>query len=115
MSNTTLPTQEARTTLRPVLERLIENLRPEEIWLFGSRAEDRARPESDWDLLVVLPDGIDPALLDSVAAWLMLRGLNVPVDVIPCTRREFEEEKLEIDSLPRAAWTRGTRLYVRAS
>lgn len=108
-------TQEARTTLRAVLERLVEGLRPEEIWLFGSRAEGRAHPDSDWDLLVVVPDGGDPALLDSVAAWRMLRGLNIPVDVIPCTRREFEEEKLEIDSLPRAAWTRGTRLYVRAS
>ncbi|MBI2921358.1 MAG: nucleotidyltransferase domain-containing protein [Planctomycetes bacterium] len=93
----------------------MEKMRPEEIWLFGSRAEGRAHANSDWDLLVVLPDGVDPALLDSVAAWRMLRGLNIAVDVIPCTRREFEEEKVEIDSLPRAAWTRGMRLYARAS
>lgn len=115
MANPTRTIHDADAALQPVLDRLVDKLRPEEIWLFGSRAEGRARADSDWDLLVVVADGGDPALLDPVAAWRLLRGLNVPVDVVPCTRREFEEEKFEIDSLPRAAWTRGTRLYVRAS
>jgi uncharacterized protein len=71
-----------------VLERIVERLDPEEFWLFGSRAENRARPSSDYDLLAVLP-----------------------VDLVPCTRSEFEEEKHEIDTLPRAAFLRGVRLY----
>lgn len=107
--------QEAKSALKPVLERLVKKMSPEEIWLFGSRAEGRAHAGSDWDLLVVMPDGTDPGLLDPVAAWELLRGLNVPVDVVPCTRSEFEEEKLEVDTLPQAAWTRGARLYVRPS
>jgi uncharacterized protein len=107
--------QGAKTALRTILERLVKKLRPEEIWLFGSRAEGRAHAGSDWDLLVVVPDGTDPALLDTVAAWNLLRGLNIPVDVVPCTRSEFEEEKHEVDTLPRAAWTRGTRIYLRPS
>ncbi len=102
-------------SIRGVLDRIVEAFQPEEIWLFGSRAEGRAHAGSDWDLLVVLPDGGDPRLLDPVAAWRVVRGLDIPVDVIPCTRREFEEERLEIDSLPRAAFTRGVRLYVRPS
>lgn len=106
---------EAIAPIRPVLKRLVDSLHPEEIWLFGSRAEGRARTGSDWDLLVVMPDGADPRLLDPVAAWRALQGLEIPVDVIPCTRSEFEEERVEIDSLPRAAFTRGVRLYVRAS
>ncbi|MEK7470197.1 MAG: nucleotidyltransferase domain-containing protein [Planctomycetota bacterium] len=107
--------EQARCALRSVLEALVEKMRPEEIWLFGSRAEGRAHEGSDWDLLVVVPDGVDPGLLDPVAAWGLLRGLNVPVDVVPCTRSVFEEEKFELDTLPRAAWTKGSKLYVRQS
>ena len=101
--------------LRPVLERIVARLRPEEIWLFGSRAEDRARPNSDFDLLTVLPDGTPEEELDPVKAWSIVRGMGVPVDVVPCTRSEFEEEKHEIDTLARAAFLRGVRLYERAA
>jgi hypothetical protein len=48
-----------------------------------------------------------------VAAWGLTRGLGVPADIILCTRSEFEEEKLEIDTLARAAYLRGRRIYER--
>ena len=38
-------------------DRLVFALRADAIWLFGSRARGDARPDSDFDLLVVLPDG----------------------------------------------------------
>jgi predicted nucleotidyltransferase len=101
--------------LRPVLERIVAQLGPEEIRLFGSRAENRARPNSDYDLLAVLPDGTPEAELDPVRAWLIVRGLGVPVDIVPCTRSEFEEEKHEIGTLARAAYLRGIRVYERAA
>jgi predicted nucleotidyltransferase len=101
--------------LRPVLERIVERLCPEEIWLFGSRAENRARPRSDFDLLAILPDGTPEAELDPIRAWSIVRGLGVPVDLVPCTRSEFEEEKHEIDTLARAAFLRGIRLYERTA
>jgi len=59
--------------LRPVLERIVARLHPEEIWLFGSRAENRARPKSDFDLLAVLPDGAPEVELDPVRAWSIVR------------------------------------------
>ena len=101
--------------LRPVLERLIAHLKPEEVWLFGSRAEQRSRHDSDYDLLAVVPDGTPEADLDPVRAWSLVRGLGVPVDIVPCTRSEFEEEKHEIDTLPRAAFLRGIRIYERGT
>lgn len=99
--------------LEPLLERIITRMAPEEVWLFGSRAEGRAHPDSDYDLLVVLPDGTPEADLDVVAAWTLVRGLDVPADIVPCTRAEFEEEKHEIDTLARAAFLRGKRIYER--
>ena len=99
--------------LEPLLERIVARLAPEEIWLFGSRAEGRARLDSDYDLLVVLPDESPEAHLDVVAAWTLVRGLDIPADIVPCTRAEFEEEKHEIDTLARAAFLRGRRIYER--
>jgi hypothetical protein len=39
-------------------DRLVAILKPRTIWLFGSRARGDAREDSDFDLLVVLPDGL---------------------------------------------------------
>lgn len=100
-------------SLEPLLERIVARMAPEEVWLFGSRAEGRARPDSDYDLLVVLPDGTPEADLDVVAAWTLVRGLDIPADIVPCTRAEFEEEKHELDTLARAAFLRGRRIYER--
>lgn len=98
--------------LRAVVARLARELEAEEIWLFGSRAEGRERAGSDYDLLAVLPDDTDPRNLEPVAAWQLVRGSGLPVDVVPCTRGEFEDEKDEIDSLPRAAFHRGICVYM---
>jgi uncharacterized protein len=99
--------------LAPLLERIVERLAPEEVWLFGSRTEGRAGPDSDYDLLVVMPDGTPETNLDIVWAWTAVRGLDIPADIVPCTRAEFEEEKHEIDTLARAAFMRGRRIYER--
>ena len=101
--------------LTPILARLVERLKPEAIWLFGSRAEGRARPDSDYDLLVVIPDGAPAAELDAVGAYELTRGLGLPVDVVPCPRSVFEEEKHEINTLARAAFARGRLLYEQAA
>lgn len=101
--------------LEVVISRIVERMAPEEIWLFGSQAEGRARPDSDYDLLAVLPDTSPVEWLDPMAAWSLVRGLGVPVDLVPCTRSVFEEERAEPDSLPRAAFLRGKKIYERAA
>jgi predicted nucleotidyltransferase len=100
--------------MSPLLARIVERLRPEEIWLFGSRAEGRARPDSDYDLLAVLSDQAPEADLDLVKAWQLTCGFGVPADLVPCTRAEFELEKTEAGTLASAAFRRGRRIYERA-
>lgn len=41
--------------LRSLLDELVTDHSPDEILLFGSRAKGLARPDSDWDLLVLVP------------------------------------------------------------
>jgi predicted nucleotidyltransferase len=101
------------SALRRLVAHVVEAMQPVEIWLFGSRAEGRARSTSDFDLLVVMPDDTPHAALDPVGAWRLGWEVRVTADIIPCTRSEFDDEKLEIDSLPRAAVTRGRKVYER--
>jgi hypothetical protein len=60
-----------------------------------------------------MPDSTPAAELDPVRAWRLGWEVRVTADIIPCTRSEFEEEKHEIDSLPRAATLRGRKVYER--
>ena len=50
-----------------VIERIVEVLDPEEIWLFGSRARETHGPDSDWDLMAVLPNTAPDRQLDIAA------------------------------------------------
>jgi predicted nucleotidyltransferase len=99
--------------LQRLVHRVVEAMNPLEVWLFGSRAEHRARPTSDYDLLVVMPDGTPDTELDPMQAWRLGWEVRVTADIIPCTRSEFDEEKNELDSLPRAAMLRGQKIYER--
>jgi predicted nucleotidyltransferase len=99
--------------IAPLIRRIVERLDPEEIWLFGSRAEGRARPDSDYDLLAVLGNDASEGDLDLVKAWELTCGLGIPADLVPCTRSDFEGERDEIGTLPRAAYHRGRRIYER--
>jgi predicted nucleotidyltransferase len=107
-------TREAMDTpLERLLRHVVEAMNPLEVWLFGSRAENRARPTSDYDLIVVMPDGTPEPELDPVRAWWLGWEARVTADIVPCTRSEFDEEKHELDSLPRAAMLRGRKIYER--
>lgn len=55
-------------SLERLVRHVVEAMRPLEVWLFGSRAENRARPTSDYDLLVVMPDARSMSVEKRVAA-----------------------------------------------
>jgi predicted nucleotidyltransferase len=72
-----------------LLSRIVERMRPVEVWLFGSRARGGARQGSDWDLLVVLPDDASEDELDLMRAWQMVRDLRIPADVAAVRKSEL--------------------------
>jgi predicted nucleotidyltransferase len=106
-------TSSAENVPAPLLSRIIEAMRPEQIWLFGSRATGGARPMSDWDLLVVLPDDATEDELDLMHAWQTVRDLRIPADVIPVRRSEFEEARDHAGTLVRTVVAEGKRIYAR--
>ncbi|HVV84031.1 MAG TPA: nucleotidyltransferase domain-containing protein [Kofleriaceae bacterium] len=95
-----------------VLERIVEVLAPEQVWLFGSRARETHGPDSDWDLMAVLPDDAPEHRLDLAAVWSDLRELRrLRVEVIPIRRRDFEEERTVRGELAEAVAREGRILY----
>jgi predicted nucleotidyltransferase len=77
-----------------VIERIVEVLDPEEVWLFGSRARQTHGPDSDWGLMAVLSNAEPDRKLDLAAVWSDLRELRrLRVEVIPMRRCDFEEDR----------------------
>lgn len=95
-----------------VIERIVEALAPEEIWLFGSRARESHGPDSDWDFMAVLPDTAPDSNLDLATVWTQLRELRrLRVEVIPIRRRDFEEDRETPGELAEAVAREGRVVY----
>jgi predicted nucleotidyltransferase len=81
-----------RGELAPIaglLERIETQYHPEQIWLFGSRARGDARPTSDWDLLVLVPDSTDEEQLDPALVRKIRRQSGIYADLIPMRSSEY--------------------------
>lgn len=78
-------------TLPAALERLIREVQPERVILFGSYAYGNPTPDSDVDLLVIW-DTDKPRRERVIAVSLALYPRLFPVDIIVKTPRELEEE-----------------------
>jgi predicted nucleotidyltransferase len=97
-----------------VMDRILEVLQPEEVWLFGSRARETHGPDSDWDLMAVLPDSASDDRLDLGALWPRLRDLRrLRVDVFPIRRRDFDQDRRIFGELAEAVAREGRRIHGR--
>jgi len=100
-------------TLAEITRRLVETYQPERIYLFGSRARGTAGADSDYDLLVVVPDDVAPALRRSTRAYEALWGLPTSGDILVWTRTAFAERLHLRASLPSTVEREGRLLYSR--
>ena len=77
-------------TLPKAIDRIVTELKPEKIILFGSYAYGNPTPDSDVDLLIVMEtNGKEKEMYR--AASLLLYPREFPVDIIVKTPREIEE------------------------
>ena len=77
------------------IKELAQRLLPEgvSLWLYGSRARGEARPDSDYDLLILVDkDRVTPDI-DSAAYDLCLMGYDNGVEISPhiYPRKKWEE------------------------
>jgi predicted nucleotidyltransferase len=86
--------------LAEIVRRLIEAYQPERIYLFGSLARGEGGPDSDYDLMVVVPDDAPPQRRRSRLAYQVLRGTGRAADVVVFTRSFFDSRAHVRASLP---------------
>jgi predicted nucleotidyltransferase len=94
-----------------IIERLVQIFRPERIDLFGSVARGDADPDSDYDLMIVVPDTTTAAMRDTGPAYRAVWRLGAAVDLLVWTRAEFDSRLHLRASLPSTVQREGKLLY----
>lgn len=96
-----------------MMDRIVRDCHPLKIILFGSHARGEAGPESDIDLLVVLPE-VSNKRHAAVAIRRALTDLPVPKDIVVTTPEEIARRGDLIGTVLRHALCEGKVLYERS-
>lgn len=105
-------TQEAilASIVPDMVRRIVEAVCPVRVILFGSAARGQMGPESDLDVLVVIPDGSDPNQ-SSKDVYRSLRGLGFATDVLVVGESDLLLHADDPGLIYRQALREGTELY----
>lgn len=75
-------------------DRLVEQLRPLKVYLFGSYAYGTPGIDSDYDFYIVVDDGHTDSYEETLQAYRAIRHMRSrPVDILVCTNSTFERKK----------------------
>ena len=102
---------EKDAVLEEIVRRLIEAYQPICIYFFGSKARGDSGPDSDYDLLVIVPDNATPERRRSRLAYERLWGTGAAADVLVWTKRAFDSRLHLKASLPATVEREGKILY----
>ncbi|SRR5258706_6934548 len=97
--------------LDEIVRKLVEVYSPERIYLFGSRARGDAGPDSDYDLLVVVPDGTPQRLRDGRVGYAAVGNIDLSKDILVCTNEYFHSRLHLKASFPSTVVREGKLLY----
>ncbi len=107
------PFRSAQAAQDFLVGRMVFTAHPQAVWLFGSRARGDARPDSDFDLMVVLPD--DDTIVEDVRRGQLadsVIGAGIGVDVAVCRAEDFAAYGQAAGSLIRTVHEQGREIYV---
>jgi predicted nucleotidyltransferase len=81
--------QSVSDTIDEMVRRIVAEAQPRRIVVFGSAARGDLRPDSDIDLLVIVPDGVHRRHT-AQQLYQALRGVGVPYDIVVATEGDLE-------------------------
>jgi len=91
--------------------RLVDLYRPERVYLFGSAARGTAGPDSDYDLMVVVPDETPEDVVQTKEVHRILWDIDASVDVLVWRRTDFDGRLHLRASLPATVVREGKLLH----
>jgi excisionase family DNA binding protein len=102
---------QADPVLSEIVRRLVEAYEPERVYLFGSAARGESGPDSDYDVLLVVPDDASPERRRARLAYQVLWGVGAAVDVLVWRRGAFDERAEVPTSLSAVVLREGILLH----
>ncbi|MBP1737993.1 MAG: polymerase, beta-like region [Deltaproteobacteria bacterium] len=101
-----------RRMISEMVNRIVEHFDPEKIILFGSHARGEAAPDSDVDLLVVMPvQGSKRAKQLEIRG--LLHGIRLAKDIAVSRPEDFDWRKDIVGTIEYPATKEGKVLYAR--
>ena len=97
--------------LAEIVRRLVEAYEPERVYLFGSKARGDAGADSDYDLMLVVPDDAPPERTRSRLAYERLWGSPTAADVLVWKKSRFDGRLHLKASLPSTVVREGKLIY----
>ena len=100
--------------IEAMVQRIVRQFAPHQVILFGSHARGDARPDSDVDLLVVMPvEGSKREM--QIEIRIALHDFRIPKDVVVVTPEEVLRKKDVVGTIVRPALREGKVLYAQAA
>src|SRR5271157_2556606 len=100
--------------LNEMVRRIVESVHPQQITLFGSAARGEMGPDSDLDVLVVMPDGCD-RLEVTQTLHCRLSDLGMAKDIVVVQASDVEQYGRNPYLIIHSALSEGKELYRAAS
>jgi predicted nucleotidyltransferase len=96
--------------LAEIVKRVTRAVQPVRVVLFGSAVRGEMGPNSDLDILVVMPDGTHRRKA-SRAIFQALRGLGIPKDIVVVTEQDVHQYGDNPSLVLKPALEEGQELY----
>lgn len=89
---------------------IVETVQPLKVILFGSAVSGDLTPDSDIDVLVVMPEGVHRRKTAQLL-YQKITDLGVPFDVLVATPDDLEKHKNNIGLIYQAVLKEGVEVY----
>ncbi|MGH8583080.1 MAG: nucleotidyltransferase domain-containing protein [Gammaproteobacteria bacterium] len=104
--------QPVKKLIKRIVQRIVRQFDPDRIILFGSHGRGGAGPDTDVDLLIIMP--VEGSRREkAVEIGVALNDIRLPKDIIVTTPEDFEWRKQIAGTIERPAAREGKVLYAR--
>ncbi len=92
------------------MQRIVNEVQPLRIILFGSAARGELKPDSDIDILIIMPEGTHRRHTAQLL-YRKIRGVGVLFDILVATQNDLEKHKDNIGLIYRTILEEGKEVY----
>lgn len=105
-------TLESREEIKAVVNKFVDTLHPNKVYLFGSFARGTENEESDYDFYIIMDKNFPVSNNTTANAYMSLKGIKRrPVDIIINNENKFQERAEIINTLEHTVKQEGILIY----